>query len=68
MTTRAQQGIFKLQLFNLHTSTSLINSPLPTNPNNALQDHNWKMDRKDDYDALIENKMWDLVQHPANVN
>jgi len=47
MTTRAQHDIFKpRQLFNLHTSTSPIISPLPTNHINALQDHNWKMAMK----------------------
>ncbi|CAJ2641560.1 unnamed protein product [Trifolium pratense] len=69
MTTRAQHGIFKpRQLFNLHTSTSPVISPLPTNPINALQDHNWKMAMKDEYDALIENKTWDLVPRPTNAN
>jgi hypothetical protein len=69
MTTRAQHGIFKpRQLFNLHTSTSPIISPLPTNPVNALQDYNWKMAMKDEYDALIANKTWDLVPRPANAN
>jgi hypothetical protein len=28
-----------------------------TNPIDTLNDHNWKMDMKDEYDALIENKM-----------
>lgn len=23
---------------------------------------------KDEYDALVENKTWDLVPHPSNVN
>jgi hypothetical protein len=69
MTTRAQHGIFKPhQLFNLHSSTSPIISPLPIYPINALQDHNWKMAMKDKYDALIGNKTWDLLPHPANAN
>ena len=60
MTTRSQHGIFKpRQLLNLHTSAAKSISPLPTNPINALHDHNWKMAMKDEYDALIENKTWD---------
>ncbi|KAF9666255.1 hypothetical protein SADUNF_Sadunf16G0210600 [Salix dunnii] len=61
MTTRSQHGIVKpRKLFNLHTSAETSISPLPTNPLNALHDHNWKMAMKDEYDALIENKMWGL--------
>lgn len=69
MTTRAQHGIVKpRKLFNLHTSTSTSISPLPTNPIDALNDQNWKMAMKDEYDALIENKTWDLVPRPSNAN
>ncbi|CAJ2672990.1 unnamed protein product [Trifolium pratense] len=69
MTTRAQHGIFKpRKLFNLHTSTHQSISPLPTNPIDALNDHNWKMAMKDEYDALIENKTWELVPRPSNAN
>jgi hypothetical protein len=69
MTTRAQHGIFKpRKLFNLHTSTSHSISPLPTNPINALQDPNWKMAMNDEYNALIENKTWDLVPRPTDAN
>jgi histone deacetylase 1/2 len=53
MTTRAQHGIFKpRQLFNLYTSAHTTISPLPTNPIDALKDHNWKMAMKDEYDSL----------------
>jgi len=34
----------------------------------VLQDHNWKMAMKDEYDALIENKTWDLLPRSANAN
>jgi hypothetical protein len=69
MTTRAQHGIVKpRKLFNLHTSTHNIISPLPTNPIDALNDHNWKMAMKDEYDALIENKTWELVPRPSHAN
>ena len=69
MTTRAQHGIFKpRKLFNLHASASHSISPLPTNPINALQDPNWKMAMTDEYNALIENKTWDLVPRPTDAN
>jgi hypothetical protein len=69
MTTRSQHGIFKpRQILNLHTSSDNSISPLPTNPLNAFRDHNWKMAMKDEYDALIENKTWDLVPRPFNAN
>ena len=69
MKTRSQHGIFKpRQLFNLHTSTPQSISPLHTNPIDALKDHNWKMAMKDEYDALINNKTWDLVPRPSNAN
>jgi len=69
MKTRSQHGIFKSrQHFNLHTSTPQSISPLPTNPIDALKDHNWKMVMKDEYDALINNKTRDLVPRPSNAN
>jgi hypothetical protein len=69
MKTRSQHGIFKpRQLFKLHTSTSQSISPLPTNPIDALKDHNRKMAMKDEYDALINNKTRDLVRRPSNAN
>ena len=69
MTTRAQHDIFKpRQLLYLHTSSSNQISHLPGNPINALQDHNCKMAMKDEYDALIDNKTWDLVPRPSNPN
>ncbi|KAJ9536884.1 hypothetical protein OSB04_029617 [Centaurea solstitialis] len=69
MTTRSQHGIFKpRKILNLHTSAKNSISPLPTNPINALNDYNWKMAMKDEYDALIANKTWDLVPRPSNAN
>uniref|UniRef100_A0A6N2KBQ3 Uncharacterized protein n=2 Tax=Salix viminalis TaxID=40686 RepID=A0A6N2KBQ3_SALVM len=69
MTTQSQHGIFKpRQILNLQTSASQSISPLPTNPINALHDQNWKMAMTDEYDALIENKTWDLVPRPSNAN
>jgi len=43
-------------------------SPLPCNPVFALRDPNWKMAMDDEYNDLIENKTWELVPHPPNVN
>jgi len=69
MTTRVQHGIFKpRQLLNLHTSAPRFISPLPTNPIDALKNHNWKMTMKDENDALINNKMCYLVPRPSNSN
>ncbi|KAJ9543556.1 hypothetical protein OSB04_023263 [Centaurea solstitialis] len=69
MTTRSQHEIFKpRKILNLHTSAKNSISPLPTNPINALNDYNWKMAMKDEYDALIANKTWDLVPRPSNAN
>lgn len=69
MTTRAQHGIVKpCKLFNLHTLSQNSISLLPTNPIDALHDPNWKVVMKDKYDALIENKTWDLVPRPSNAN
>lgn len=69
MITWSQHGIVKPhKLFNLHTSTYNCISPLPTNPIDALHDRNWKMAIKEEYDALIENNVWDLVPRPSNAN
>ncbi|CAJ2672156.1 unnamed protein product [Trifolium pratense] len=69
MTTRSQHGIVKLRkLFILHTSNKTSISPLPTNPIGALNDHNWKLAMQDEYNALIENKTWELVPRPSNAN
>ncbi|XP_020232585.1 uncharacterized protein LOC109812930 [Cajanus cajan] len=43
-------------------------SPLPHNPISALRDPNWKKSMDDEYDALINNKIWELVPRPPNVN
>jgi len=54
MTYHTQHGIFKpCQLLNHHTSSSNTISTLSTHPINALQDHNWKMSMKDEYNVLF---------------
>nr|KYP50099.1 hypothetical protein KK1_028174 [Cajanus cajan] len=65
--TRSQHGIYKpKKSFTLLTSMS--KSPLPHNPISALRDPNWKKSMDDEYDALINNKIWELVPRPPNVN
>ncbi|GAU30137.1 hypothetical protein TSUD_360300 [Trifolium subterraneum] len=66
--TRSQHNIFKpnQRYYGLHTQVT--KSPLPRNPVSALQDPNWKMVMDDEYNALIENKTWDLVPRPPDVN
>jgi len=67
LVTRSQHGIYKpKKSFNLFTSVS--KSPLPRNLVFALRDPNWKMAMDDEYNALTENKTWELVPHPPNVN
>ncbi|XP_056688735.1 uncharacterized mitochondrial protein AtMg00820-like [Spinacia oleracea] len=67
MVTRSQKDIFKpKRQFNL--STTVTKSPLPRTPLIALRDPNWKMAMNDEFDALINNKTWELVPRPPNVN
>jgi histone deacetylase 1/2 len=51
-----------------YTSHQTTISPLPPNPIDALNDHNWKLAMNDEYNALIENKTWELVPRPSNAN
>ena len=43
-------------------------SPIPKDPVSALREQNWKDAMLDEYNALIENKTWELVPRPPNVN
>ena len=68
MTTRSQRGIFKPNLkYALH-ATPLQISPIPRNPLGAINDPNWKIAMQEEYNALIENKTWELVPRPSNAN
>lgn len=68
MTTRAKDGIHKpKQPLNLNTQTTTI-SPLPRSHISAMQDPNWKAAMHDEYDALIKNGTWDLVERPPDAN
>ena len=46
----------------------MLAPPLPRNPILALQDPNWKQAMNEEFEALINNKTWDLVPRPPNVN
>ena len=65
--TCSQRGVFKPKsIFNLHTTTT--KSPLPRTLIAALRDHNWKLTMDAEYDALIENKTWEIVPRPPGAN
>ncbi|KAJ9551570.1 hypothetical protein OSB04_015615 [Centaurea solstitialis] len=69
MTTRAKDGIHKpKQPFNLHTQTTTTTSPLPRSHISAMQNPHWKAAMHDEYDALIKNRTWDLVERPPDAN
>nr|GEY99218.1 copia protein [Tanacetum cinerariifolium] len=52
--------------FNL--SVLVTPSPLPTNPKMALSDPNWKYAINDEFNALFENKTWELVPCKPNMH
>jgi hypothetical protein len=66
--TRSQHGIFKPNQKYINLHTEIKKSPLPHNPVLELKDPNWKMAMDDEYNALIQNKTWDLVPHPPDAN
>ncbi|XP_021766649.1 uncharacterized protein LOC110731122 [Chenopodium quinoa] len=71
MATRASHGIFKPNpkySSNFHATTITDISPIPKNPVSALHNHNWKNAMSDEFNALIDNKTWELVPKPSNVN
>ncbi|GKB37501.1 ribonuclease H-like domain-containing protein [Tanacetum coccineum] len=66
MVTRTKAGISKpLAHMNCHATTT---SPIPRSHLHALRDPNWHKVMVDEYNALISNRTWALVPHPANVN
>lgn len=71
MATRSTHGIFKPNpkyTTNLHTTYTPHISPIPKDPVSAIRDPNWKSAMLDEYNALIDNKTWELVPRPSNVN
>ncbi|GJT49236.1 ribonuclease H-like domain-containing protein [Tanacetum coccineum] len=66
MVTRAKAEISKpLARMNCHATTT---SPIPRSHLHALRDPNWHKAMVDEYNALISNRTWALVPHPATVN
>ncbi|KAL8159075.1 hypothetical protein V2J09_000612 [Rumex salicifolius] len=65
MQTRSKLGIHvpKIQ-FNL--TTDII--PLPKSHKFALQNPQWFHSMKEEFDALINNRTWDLVPRPSHAN
>lgn len=62
MTTRSQFGIVKpRQLLNIHTQSSKTISPVPSSYTKALSDPNWLDAMKNEFNALKENDMRELV-------
>ncbi|KAL8129094.1 hypothetical protein V2J09_018249 [Rumex salicifolius] len=65
MQTRSKSGIHvpKVQ-FNL--SSDII--PLPKSYKTALQNPQWFQSMQEEFDALINNRTWDLVPRPSHAN
>ncbi|KAL5559982.1 hypothetical protein UlMin_036193 [Ulmus minor] len=61
MTTRSRNGIHKPKV--LLTDLSIQE---PTTATEALLDANWKKAMVEEYNALINNKTWTLVELPSN--
>ncbi|CAH9104714.1 unnamed protein product [Cuscuta epithymum] len=71
MTTRAKHGIYKPNprySHSLHTTSISHISPIPKDPVSAIRDPNWKLAMLDEFNALIDNKTWELVPRPKDVN
>ncbi|MFS7982428.1 putative RNA-directed DNA polymerase [Helianthus anomalus] len=67
ITTRSMTGVFKPKApLNLHTSTPI--SPLPKTPTEALTNPDWKNAMVDEFQALIDNKTWELVPRTPSMN
>jgi hypothetical protein len=54
-----------LNLSVTHTTTL---SPIPKNYRAALEDPNWLAAMQDEYNALVVNKMWNLIPRPSTTN
>lgn len=67
ITTRSMHGISKPKTpFNL--LSSITPYPLPKNPKEALSNPNWNNAMSDEFNALIQNKTWNLVPRTSNMN
>lgn len=66
MTTRSRDGTQKQRtVLNLNTSTVSL---IPTSHLKALKDPNWNSSMTVEYDALIKNKIFNLVCRPPDAN
>lgn len=65
MCTRSKSGISKPNSF---YSLSTTISPIPKSHKIAIQDPLWFKSMKEEFDALIKNKTWDLVPRPSHAN
>jgi hypothetical protein len=63
MATRGKHGFRVPALF---TATSL--SPVPKTYRGGLADPNWRSAMLEEYDALLQNHIWDLVPRPRQAN
>ncbi|GKA93000.1 copia protein [Tanacetum coccineum] len=67
MHTQSMSGISKPKNpFNLFVTTSLC--PIPRNPKDALSNPYWKSAMVYEYNALIENKTWELVPRTPDMH
>lgn len=64
MITRAKDGIFKPRAFSIDT----VVPKEPDTVQQALSDLKWKQAIKDEYDALMKNGTWSLVERTPDMN
>jgi hypothetical protein len=64
MVTRARAGIHKPNpKYAMLTSTNAL-SPIPASVRSALKDPNWLGAMRTEFDALLKNRTWTLVDRP----
>jgi histone deacetylase 1/2 len=76
MLTRARAGIFKPNPRYALSSTSVTPassstadvSPLPSSVRVALRDPNWRAAMESEYNALLSNRTWRLVDRPLGAH
>jgi hypothetical protein len=66
MLTRSKAGVFKPNpKYAMVTSTPPL-SPLPKSAREALKDPNWRAAMQAEFDALMANRTWSLVDRPPH--
>ena len=63
MVTRSKSGIFKPKIYNAELSNEE-----PVTYYQAMQNEKWRTAMMEEYNALIKNKTWTLVQLPEHKN